>query len=95
MDLKLKYNEKRLRKVTATTIDGEKIVYILVKPNRNTIEAAGRAKDNVPAANKILLANCVLAGDADALQNDGEVYAAIMRTIVSLMKSQQATVEKL
>jgi hypothetical protein len=95
LELKAKYSEKRLRRLKIKTAEGDILEFIIRKPTRSVIEAVGNCKGDATAANKILIANCVLAGDGDALENDGDVYGDVMKGVGSLMKTQQSTLEKL
>jgi hypothetical protein len=95
LELKAKHGEKRLRRQTVTTAEGEAVVFIIKKPTRTVIQAVGAMKNDTDAANRLLIANCVLAGDADSFENDGEVYGAVMRAIGLLMKASETKLEKL
>lgn len=91
---KAKYGENRL-KLIGIEVDGKDIDYLLRKPGRSVIEAVARHKGDITAANKVLLTNCVLAGDADALDQDGDVYAQVLKHISGMMRGAKSTVKKL
>jgi hypothetical protein len=95
LELKAKHGDKRLRKLTVTTSEGDSVTFVVKKPTKTVIEAVGSKKDDPAGANKILIANCVLAGDADSFENDGEVYGEVMKSIAQLMKASQSKLEKL
>lgn len=93
-DLKARHGEKRLRKVTVES-DGQSYEFIIKKPSRAIIEAVGKHKNDAAAANKVLVANCVLAGDDEAFENDGEVFSAVIKEVGALMEKAKVTVAKL
>lgn len=95
LEAKAKYSEKRLRLVTVTTLEGDELEYLIRKPNRNVIEAVSQLNGDLTKTNKILIANCVLAGDADSLENDSDVYGEVMKQLGALMKGATSTVKKL
>jgi len=94
-DSKAKYSEKRIRLIEVKSGDGDVYQFLLRKPNRNVIEAVTRTKDNVTETNKILIANCVLAGDDEAFENDCDVFGEVMKQLGVFMKGATSAIKKL
>lgn len=95
-DWKAKYGANSLTEATITTQDGE-YKFILRKPGRAVLEAVASIGDKEPssAANKILIANCVLGGDTYVFEHDGAVYLAVLEQVSKLMSNAKAAVKKL
>lgn len=95
--LKAKHG-KKLSELTVTTSDDETFVFILKKPSRHTIEAVGDIekdkKGKTSIASKIMIANCVIAGDMEAL-DDGEVYSTVLTEVGKLFTKASAATKKL
>jgi hypothetical protein len=94
-DCKAKYSEKRLRLIEVKSADGSAYEFLLRKPNKNVIDACSRLKGDVAGTNKILIANCVLGGDNDAFENDGDVYGEVMKQLGGFMKGATSSIKKL
>lgn len=80
--------------------DGEKertAEYIVRTPTRAVMDAIGEhgIKKEVTKANKVLLSNCVLAGNMDLLESDGTVYAALLGELSKLQVRKQVRIKKL
>lgn len=71
--------------------------FILAVPSRTVIDRVAELGDKreILQANKVLIANCVLAGDMDLLERDGNVYTAVLQEIQKLQRSRVASVKKL
>tara|TARA_Y100001963_G_C6465629_1_gene302174 strand:- start:51 stop:383 length:333 start_codon:yes stop_codon:yes gene_type:complete len=78
-------------------VEGEEYNYILKKPNRNVMEAIGKpaAENDIAKVNKIFIANCVVAGDMSALEDDGAVYAEVLKLITELTSKVESSLKKL
>ncbi len=94
-DWKAKYGKNSLSQVTVTTEDGDVHHFILRKPGRNPIHAAQKTGVSIEAANKIMLANCLLAGDEKLFDQDVSIYAAVIDEIGKLVKSAKVSVKKI
>lgn len=95
--LKAKHG-KKISELTVTTSDDETFVFVLKKPSRHTIEAVSdlesEKKGRVAAVSKIMMANCVIAGNMEALE-DGEVYSTVLEEVGKLFTKASATIKKL
>ncbi len=70
--------------------------YIVKPPNRTVLDVAGShgVKKDVVGANKVLISNCVLAGDAHLLENNGSVYSSILKTLNRLVEVKKQRLKK-
>lgn len=71
--------------------------FVVIPPSRtvlNSLADFGIKKD-VTNANKVLIANCVLGGDMEQLEQDGATYTAVMEELGKLMSNKQASIKKL
>lgn len=77
--------------------DGPQARYFLCVPSRTVVDRVAEYGMNkeLQQANKLLIANCVLGGDMDILERDGNVYEAVLNEIQKLRKSRVASVKKL
>ena len=92
-----RYGEHNISQVDIT-LDNDKVeTYIIRKPGRKEIEAVGQHSINkdVSKANNVLIANCVLHGNKELIETDGDVYATILEQLSFLMKKREATIKKL
>ena len=90
--MKLKYG-KRLKHVTVQVDEDERYDYLIVRPNKDLILAMAAHKDDLGAANDLLLNNCVKAGDREALE-DSAVYTTVLSAISALISGQAAFISK-
>lgn len=89
-----KYGKKRLHDIELETEDGS-FRYILRKPGRNVMEAVAKAGDkDIALANKIFISNCVLGGDMEAIDLDGDVYLTVLGEIAGLTTQKKIKVKK-
>lgn len=89
-----KYGKKRLHDIELETEDGS-FRYVLRKPGRNVMEAVAKAGDkDISAANKIFISNCVLGGDMEAIDLDGDVYLTVLGEIAALTTQKKIKVKK-
>lgn len=91
-ELKSTYG-KRLRHVTVQVDEDERYDYLVVRPDKNLILAMAAHKDDLGAANDLLLNNCVKAGDRQALE-DSAVYTTVLSAISELISGQAAFISK-
>lgn len=89
--LKAKYG-KRLNLVTITLSEEEKYEFAVVRPSRHVIMAMASKKDDMEAANDILIKNCVQGGDMEALE-DASVYIKMMETLGEMIAGAQAFIK--
>ncbi len=70
--------------------------YILKQPNRLVLDVAGGhgVKKDVVGANKVLISNCVLAGDANLLENNGSIYSSVLKTLNRLVEVKKQRLKK-
>lgn len=70
--------------------------YLLKQPNRLVLDVAGGhgVKKDVVGANKVLISNCVLAGDAHLLENNGSVYSSVLKTLNRLVEVKKQRLKK-
>lgn len=90
-DLKAKYG-KRLKMVTIALSDEEKYEFAVVRPSRHVIMAMASKKDDLEAANDILIKNCVQGGDMEALE-DAAVYTKMIETLGEMINGAQAFIK--
>lgn len=91
-ELKEKYG-KRLRHVTVKLDEDERYDFLLARPNKDTILAVASVRDDLNAANELLLNTCVVAGDRSALE-DSAVYTSVISAISELIQGQAAFISK-
>lgn len=87
-DLKAKYG-KRLKMVTIAIAEDESYEFAVVRPSRHVIMAMASKKDDLEAANDILIKNCVQGGDMEALE-DAAVYTKMIETLGEMIAGAQA-----
>lgn len=91
--------------VEAAVLDDEGVVlvpakettFLVKQPNRTVLDVAGShgVKKDVVGANKVLISNCVLAGDAHLLENNGSVYSSVLKTLNRLVEVKSQRLKKL
>lgn len=91
-ELKARYGN-RLRYLRVQVDEEEVHDFLLLRPNKNVILAIAHQRDDINAANELLIANCVVAGDKEALE-DGVVYSSVLEAIGGLLKAQGAFTSK-
>lgn len=96
LEWEAKYGKDRIVDLEVETASGKNAKFVLRKPNRTVMEAIGEpaSKGNVAKVNQIFIANCVLGGDMEALENDGDVYAEVLSQIVELTSKAKSKVKK-
>lgn len=96
-DLKAKYPGAKLVQVDIKTDDDQTVYYILKEPKRSVIDAmtANAKKGNEDTASKTLIANCVVWGDTDLIENSGNVYLTLLDRCKEVVKKYESTVKKL
>ena len=91
-ELKLKYG-KRLRHVSVVIDEDERYDYLIARPNKNIILAMASHREDLDKANDLLINNCVVAGDKEALE-DSSVYTTVLLAISEMIKGQAAFIAK-
>ena len=94
---KARYGENNITQLDITLDNDRQETYIVRKPGRKEIEAVGQHSINkdVSKANNVLIANCVLHGDKELIESDGDVYATILEQLSFLMKKREVAIKKL
>lgn len=91
--LKAKHGDT-LSLCTVTTQNGDAFEFILKKPSRATIQAVSSVGDNTTKASDLMIENCVVGGNLEALE-DGEVFIAVLEEVGNLFGAATSTVKKL
>ncbi len=90
-DWKAKYPNK-VREISIPVDDTEAKFWVK-KPNRATIEflanEGAKEKKDVAKINKVLIANCVLGGDMDEIENDAQVYLGVVEQLSAMLGKRQ------
>ena len=84
---------KRLKMLTVQVDEDERYDFLLVRPTKDTILAMASVRDDLNAANELLLNTCVVAGDRSALE-DSAVYTSVLGAVGELIKGQAAFIRK-
>lgn len=84
---------KRLKHVTVQVDTDERYDYLIVRPTKDTLLAVAKKKDDLEAANDILIKNCVKAGNMEAME-DSTVYTSVLTAIGQLIAGQAAFISK-
>ena len=92
-DLKAKHGAG-LKMLNVTTEDGTEHEFVLKKPTRLVIQAIAATKGNETKSSDLMIENCVVGGDKEAL-NDGEVFVAVLDEIGKLFGAATTTIKKL
>lgn len=90
-----KYGKSRISDLEVN-VDDQIYRFVVRKPDRNVLEAIGThaAQKNVKGVNNVLIKNCVLGGDMEALEKDGEVYLEVLNHINLLKTKATSTIKK-
>jgi hypothetical protein len=93
---KAKYGEHNVHQADIESDEGI-LTYIIRKPGRKEIDAMAHHKSNndVTKANNVLISNCILHGDKDIIERDGDVYAEVLLKISALVKKRESAIKKL
>ncbi|MEH0008012.1 MAG: hypothetical protein V6Z82_04760 [Flavobacteriales bacterium] len=90
-----RYGTSRIHDIEVQTPEG-KNCFVILKPTRKVMELVAQAGDrDIATANQAFIANCVLGGDMDAIDYDGQVYLALLEYIGALIQQKQIKVKKL
>lgn len=90
-DWKARYGDN----INLVEVEGGAKFYIK-PPGRSAIDLVaekGTGKQIVEA-NRVLIANSVLGGDIDVMDNDGAVYGAVLSEVQKLLKKKTTAVKK-
>lgn len=96
-DLKAKYPGALLLQVDIKTDDDKEVCYILKEPKRSVIDAmsSNGKTEGEETASKTLIANCVVWGNLDLIENSGNVYLTLLSRCKEVVKKYSSTVKKL
>jgi len=96
-DWKAKYGEDSIRQVDVKTSDDKALSFIARLPSRRVIDVMSEhnAAQKPAASAKALINNCVLAGDMDAVENDGGVYNSLLSRLTEMVRVYDSEVKKL
>lgn len=96
LDWEARYGKHRIIDLEVVLSEGESYNFVLRKPDRAVLEAMAKhaANKDVAATNKSLINNCVLGGDMEALNKDGEVYLEVLNKLNLLKHEAKSTVKK-
>lgn len=89
-DLKLKYPfGLKVIEITPDE-DEEPLSYVVKKPSKQLIFmlSGKQYENNVEASGEALIANCVLAGNMEVLDNDASVFMAMVK-LITLSRSKR------
>lgn len=92
---KAKYGVDALMEYGVKVSDTRTAKFVLKEPSQNVVVAIGDKKNDETAANKILIANCILGGDMGDLENSASVYLTMLEQCNKLMNRKPVTVKKL
>lgn len=87
------------------TQDGEKsevvekelpVPFLIKKPSPALVYllSSKEFEDNIEKSSSAMISNCVLAGDADLLNNDAAVFTTLVEKISGLTKSAKSSLKK-
>ena len=80
--------------------DAERIEYIICRPQRNTTNAAAKyvGQGKYDAASRVMIKNCVLAGDMSYLEGNGrntDVLDGVMEELNKMLSKRGVEAKKL
>lgn len=80
-----------------TTEEGEEVAakFVLAIPDQKTFLAVNENAENTDKVNQLTISNCVLGGDMQYLEQDAQVYAAVLLECGKLFKKKPASIKKL
>jgi len=95
---KAKYGSKCLKisEIFPNEDDEEPVRFLLKKPSKNLIYLLGSKEyeNDVQKSSKAMISNCVLAGDAQLLENDASVYTELVSQIGGMAKAAKSSLKK-
>lgn len=95
-DWKAKRGAHVLREITVPVDEdtNTEAKFILAIPDQKTFIAISEQKEETKV-NQMLIANTVLGGDMEHLENNAQVYAAVLVECATLLKNKPAQVKKI
>lgn len=105
---KAKYGSKCL-KILEVFVDGnlesegdvsesaeEPVLFLVKKPSPSLVYllSSKEFEDNIEKSSSAMVTNCVLAGDAELLENDASVFTELVEQIGGLTKSARSRLKK-
>ena len=76
--------------------DEEPAYFIIKKPSKSLVHliSSKEYKDNADKTNEAIIANCVLAGDMELLENDASVYTGVIEQLAGLITASKVELKK-
>lgn len=72
--------------------------FLIKKPSKTFVELLGskeyQGEENQDKANKAMIANCVLAGDFEDLENDASIFLGVVSELARLIQSSKVELKK-
>ncbi|MDY3317772.1 hypothetical protein PG630_10690 [Riemerella anatipestifer] len=96
-DLKLKYPYGlRILEIYPDEDAKDPLKYIVKKPSKSLVYllSSKEYEGNMQASSEVMLSNCVLAGDMEALEQDASVFSELVSRIGEMMKSARSELKK-
>lgn len=79
--------------------DGERPAarFVIRRPGRLVVDSVANhgVKKDIVNANKVLTKNCVLGGDMDIMENEGDVYEEVLKQLSELTQKRKSSIKKL
>ncbi len=95
---KAKYGSKCLKILEVFPDDDteEPTQYLIKKPSPSLVYllSSKEFENNIEKSSSAMISNCVLAGDAELLENDASVFTELVEQIGSLTKSARSSLKK-
>ena len=95
---KAKYSSKCLKILEVFPDDDteEPNQYLIKKPSPSLVYllSSKEFENNIEKSSSAMISNCVLAGDAELLENDASVFTELVEQIGSLTKSARSSLKK-
>lgn len=92
--LKAKHGDN-LTLCNVTTQAGASFEFILKKPSRAVIQAVSAVGNDTTKASDLMIENCVIDGDTKALDDDGEVFVAVLEEVGNMFGAATTSTKKL
>jgi len=95
-DLKLKYPYGlKVLEIYPDEEAKEPIKFLVKKPGKSLVYLLSSKEydRNIQASSEAMIANCVLAGDMDAVENDGAVYSELIQQLSKMMNTARSALK--
>ena len=94
-DLKLKYPYGlKIVEIYPEEDSAEPLKYLVKKPSKALVYLLSSNEGDVQASSDAMIANCVLAGDMDVLEQDASIFTELTSRIGDLMKGARSELKK-